>query len=69
LSRQLGTVMRSLNSRRRIVERAEDSKSMTDKEGALAHLETGLARQKSGKAQSEKDLGTSSTLCTLSVIG
>jgi len=37
--------------------RAEDSKSMTDKEGALADLETGLGQQKSDKAQAEKDLG------------
>ena len=37
--------------------RAEDSKSMTDKEGALADLETGLGQQKSDKSQAEKDLG------------
>merc|ERR1719198_708686 len=37
--------------------RAEDSKTMTDKEGALADLETGLGQQKSDKAQAEKDLG------------
>jgi len=37
--------------------RAEDSKSITDKEGALADLETGLGQQKSDKAQAENDLG------------
>jgi len=37
--------------------RAEDSKTMTDKEGALADLETGLGQQKSDKAQAGKDLG------------
>jgi len=37
--------------------RAEDSKTMTDKEGALADLETGLGQQKSDKSQAEKDLG------------
>merc|ERR1719198_1090204 len=37
--------------------RAEDSKTMTDKEGALADLETGLGQQKADKAQAEKDLG------------
>jgi len=37
--------------------RAEDSKTMTDKEGALADLETGLGQQKSDTAQAGKDLG------------
>jgi chromosome segregation ATPase len=37
--------------------RAEDSKSMTDKEGVLADLETTLGQQKSDKSQAEKDLG------------
>jgi chromosome segregation ATPase len=37
--------------------RAEDSKTMTDKEGALADLETSLGQQKSDKSQAEKDLG------------
>jgi len=37
--------------------RAEDSKTMTDKEGALADLETGLGQQKSDKAQATNDLG------------
>jgi len=37
--------------------RAEDSKTMTDKEGALADLETGLGQAKSDKSQAEKDLG------------
>jgi len=37
--------------------RAEDSKTLTDKQGALANLETSLGEQKSGKASAEKTLG------------
>jgi len=37
--------------------RAEDSKTMTDKEGALAGLETSLGQQKADKASGEKSLG------------
>jgi chromosome segregation ATPase len=37
--------------------RAQDSKSLTDKEAALADLETTLGDQKADKAQNEKDLG------------
>jgi len=37
--------------------RAEDSKSMTDKQGALADLETGLGQQKDDLASTKKELG------------
>jgi len=37
--------------------RAEDSKSMTDKQGALADLETGLGQQKDELASTKKELG------------
>merc|ERR1719181_587850 len=37
--------------------RAEDSKSMTDKQGALADLETGLGQQKEDLASTKKELG------------
>jgi len=37
--------------------RAEDSKTLTDKQGALANLETSLGEQKAGKASNEKSLG------------
>jgi chromosome segregation ATPase len=37
--------------------RAEDSKSMTDKQGALADLETGLNQQKEDLASTKKELG------------
>ena len=37
--------------------RAEDSKTLTDKQGALANLETSLGEQKSGKVSAEKTLG------------
>jgi len=37
--------------------RAEDSKSMTDKQGALADLETGLVQQKDDLASTKKELG------------
>jgi chromosome segregation ATPase len=37
--------------------RAEDSKSMTDKQGALAELETGLGQQKDDLASTKKELG------------
>jgi len=37
--------------------RAEDSKSMTDKQGALADLETGLGDQKDNLASTKKELG------------
>jgi len=36
--------------------RAEDSKTLTDKQGALANLETSLGEQKSGKVSTEKTL-------------
>merc|ERR1712146_286416 len=36
--------------------RAEDSKSMTDKQGALADLETGLGQQKEDLASTKKEL-------------
>merc|ERR1719456_1166048 len=36
--------------------RAEDSKTLTDKQSALANLETGLGEQKSEKAATEKSL-------------
>merc|ERR1719215_1347599 len=36
--------------------RAEDSKTLTDKQGALANLETSLGDQKSGKVSTEKTL-------------
>jgi len=39
------------------VKRAEDSKTLTDKEGALADLDTALGQQKGDKGQSEKQLG------------
>jgi len=38
--------------------RAEDSKTLTDKQGALANLETSLGDQKADKASNEKSLGT-----------
>jgi len=37
--------------------RAEDSKTLTDKQGALANLETSLGEQKADKASNEKNLG------------
>jgi chromosome segregation ATPase len=37
--------------------RAEDSKSMTDKQGALADLETGLGQQKDDLSSTKKELG------------
>jgi len=37
--------------------RAEDSKTITDKQGALANLETSLGQQKADKASNEKNLG------------
>jgi len=37
--------------------RAEDSKTLTDKQGALANLETSLGDQKADKASNEKNLG------------
>merc|ERR1719181_2282085 len=37
--------------------RAEDSKSMTDKQGALADLETGLGQQKEDLSSTKKELG------------
>jgi len=37
--------------------RAEDSKTLTDKQGALANLETSLGDQKADKASNEKSLG------------
>jgi chromosome segregation ATPase len=37
--------------------RAEDSKSITDKQGALADLETGLGQQKEDLASTKKELG------------
>merc|ERR1719301_165611 len=37
--------------------RSEDSKSMTDKQGALADLETGLGQQKDDLASTKKELG------------
>merc|ERR1719198_400888 len=36
--------------------RAEDSKSMTDKQGALADLETGLGQQKEDLSSTQKEL-------------
>merc|ERR1712238_108270 len=36
--------------------RAEDSKTLTDKQGALANLETSLGDQKADKASTEKNL-------------
>jgi len=39
------------------VKRAEDSKTLTDKEGALADLDTAYGQQKGDKAQSEKEMG------------
>jgi len=39
------------------VKRAEDSKTLTDKEGALADLDTALGQQKGDKGQSEKQMG------------
>merc|ERR1719223_465552 len=44
--------------------RAEDSKTLTDKQGALANLETSLGEQKANKASNEKTLST-----TLEYIG
>ena len=38
-------------------ERAEDSKSMTAKQGALAELETGLGQSKEDLASTKKELG------------
>jgi len=40
------------------VKRAEDSKTLTDKEGALADLDTAHEQQKGDKAQSDKEMGS-----------
>ena len=39
------------------VKRAEDSKTLADKEGSLADLDTAYGQQKGDKAQSEKEMG------------